>query len=172
VGSPNTNCNYVKLKGIGDVLCTYVLSVYLYLYLCPLSHLFPVLLVLRTIVQSGGHISFECSRQQGALLLLGDNAICHDVVRRKRAFLNYIGKYHHTWVTFSHEYGIRAYLCANIYISAQIRSNIVNPNELVLVTSYAKTPAWACGVFREESTSASLSLVARAPGVVGGRMSL
>jgi hypothetical protein len=104
----------------------------------------------RAIGQAGGGVSFQCSRKQGGLLILGDPAYRKDAVERIR-YCNYIVKHHRSWLEFASQLGYD-----------------VSLSDLILVYGCDKTSQWACAAWSEQTQSVSLSFVAGVPGISGG----
>ncbi|KAF8575467.1 hypothetical protein K439DRAFT_1369932, partial [Ramaria rubella] len=84
--------------------------------------------------QIGGSVSFQCSRQSGAVLIPGDDADRQDALR-KLSFFNYIRQYHGSWLVFANE----------------SRERGIDLNDLVLVTGCDRTSAWAVAAFSDKS---------------------
>jgi hypothetical protein len=108
----------------------------------------------RTLGQAGGGFSFECSLQQGALLIMGDVAYRENAVDKKR-FSDYIIQHYRSWLDF-----------------AEVLGRDVSLSDLILVNGCDKTSEWACAAWSEKTQSVSLSFVAGAPGIAEGSAGL
>ena len=108
----------------------------------------------RTFLKTGGGFGFECSRQQGALLIMGDVAYREDASNQKE-FSEYIIKHHRSWLDFAHSLGRE-----------------LSPSDLILVDGCDKTSKWACAAWSEKTQSMRLNFVARAPGIAEGSAEL
>ena len=104
---------------------------------------------------SGGGFSFECSQQQGAILIMGDVAYRQDILEKKR-FADYMIKHHRSWASFTNNRLERG----------------VSPSDLILVTGCDLTSEWACAAWCEKTNSGRLNFVVGVPGVVEGSLSL
>ena len=117
--------------------------------------MFRIFCVFRALAQPGCGFSFECSHQQGAVLIMGDVSYRQDVLDKQR-FADYILKHHRSWLTFANDLG-RGHLSLS---------------QLILVTGCDKTSQWACAVWSEKTKSAKLSFVAGAAGIAEGSATL
>src|SRR5882724_10589482 len=91
------------------------------------------LIARRTFGQTGGGFSFECSKQQGALLIMGDVAYRQNAVDKKR-FSEYILRHHRSWLDFAEALG-----------------RDVSLSDLILVNGCDKTSEWACAAWSEKT---------------------
>ncbi|KIM76680.1 hypothetical protein PILCRDRAFT_12564 [Piloderma croceum F 1598] len=104
-----------------------------------------------TFWQAGGGFSFECSHQQGALLIMGGDAYREDA-SNQLDFSEYIIKHHRSWLDFAHSLGCDLSL-----------------SDLILVDGCDKTSEWACAAWSGKSSSSlRLNFVAGAPGIADG----
>ena len=103
----------------------------------------------------GGGISFECVKNQGAVLVMGDIAYRQDAVDLAR-FSDYIIANHRTWLAFANDHLGRG----------------LSVTDLILVTGCDKTSDWACAAWADISHSASASFMVDAPGLVQGNASI
>ena len=106
-------------------------------------------------MQAGGGVSFECVKNQGAVLVMGDIAYRQDAVDLAR-FSDHIVANHRTWLAFANERLGRG----------------LSVTDLILVTGCDKTSNWACAAWSDSSHSASASFVVEAPGLVQGSASI
>lgn len=115
-----------------------------------MSHMHPY----RASEQAGAGFNFECSHQQGAVLILGDVAYRQDALDKRR-FAEYIVRRHRSWLAFANKLG-----------------RDLSLTDLILVTGCDRTSEWACAAWSEKTKSARLSFIAGIPGVAQGNLSL
>jgi hypothetical protein len=108
------------------------------------------LLVFRPLGTAGGGFSFECSHQQGALLIMGDVAYREDASNQKD-FIEYTVKHHRSWLDFADALG-----------------RDLSLSDLILVDGCDKTSEWACAAWSEKTSAMMLNFVAGAPGIAEG----
>jgi hypothetical protein len=107
------------------------------------------------LVQADVGFSFKCSKEQGAVLILGDDVDVQDVLH-KRAFARYVHENHAAWLAFAkrvHERGITL-------------------NDLVLATGCYKIFAWACAAFSGSSIERGFNFHVGQAAVGQGGMSI
>src|ERR1700729_2062421 len=106
--------------------------------------------VYRPFGRAGGGFSFECSHQQGALLIMGNVAYREDASNQKQ-FAEYIIKHYRSWLDFADALG-----------------RDLSLSDLILVDGCDKTSEWACAAWSEKTSNMMLNFVAGAPGIVEG----
>ncbi|KAF8516249.1 hypothetical protein JB92DRAFT_2272739 [Gautieria morchelliformis] len=108
-----------------------------------------------SMVQSGGGFTFECTKEQGAALILRQDARRTDALR-KTNFTRYVLENHSKWLKFAndvHERGISA-------------------DQLLMVTGCDKTSQWACAAFLASSNQIGVEFRVGNVGVAQGGVSV
>lgn len=97
-------------------------------------------------------ISFECIKQNGAVLVMGDVAYRQDAVDLGRFYEHIVGN-HCSWLAFANERLGRG----------------LSLTDLILVTGCDRTSDWACGAWSDSSHSESVSFVIEQPSLLRDR---
>lgn len=76
-------------------------------------------------------LHFKCHSEQGAFLLLGDDATKTVVQRQEPQFIKYISQYHSSWYLYARD--VLGIAC--------------KPEDIILVRGFVKTSAWTVAAF-------------------------
>ncbi|KAF8466771.1 hypothetical protein JB92DRAFT_2773813, partial [Gautieria morchelliformis] len=77
-------------------------------------------------VQPFGGFSFQCTKETGAALIIGEDAERRNALE-KHIFIRYVLENHHVWLKFAND----------------VHNRGINLDELILVTGCDRTSAWA-----------------------------
>ncbi|KAI0089368.1 hypothetical protein BDY19DRAFT_140693 [Irpex rosettiformis] len=95
------------------------------------------------------HLSFECARSKGGLVVLNGGGAIQEVLRPNKAFPEYMHTYHDSWCDFAREKG-----------------HDVSPEDIVMVRGTVKASEWTVAAFMDETRHQSLELEAQG-GLIG-----
>ncbi|KIJ34253.1 hypothetical protein M422DRAFT_263753 [Sphaerobolus stellatus SS14] len=84
------------------------------------------------IIPTSGTLDFECTRSRGAVLLMGEDAVGRDI-RNKHRFTRLICENYQEWIAFAND--------------PDTHGAKIDLKDLILVTGYDRTSAWAAAVF-------------------------
>ncbi|KIJ34000.1 hypothetical protein M422DRAFT_70311 [Sphaerobolus stellatus SS14] len=98
--------------------------------------------------------NFQCTKEKGALLVLGDDADQYDVIKRK-FFKDALKNNYEGW-----------------FRAAEDDNDELSLGDIILVTGHDKTSKWMNAVFHEGASEFSLDITLGAPGIASAAVNL